>query len=224
MKNEYRRSHKKVANALIAPMLAVVALCALFIIGLTMWSARVSNTASETAQMHVLAGALHVHSERLINQQINSVGNGRYYPLTNGPTYMTGLLDYYIGHRLAEKSGFEASLLIVAPFEVPWSFSNHKTVDWTSEDILEQLKPAIRKTRGKHYVETLLETPVGRSAKEADLEVERRPVAETGFILAGSEIYIFSSVTIIPGNEYTSSYRTNPAILISFKKLDTKLF
>jgi diguanylate cyclase (GGDEF)-like protein len=196
------------------PMVAVVVVSLFGIFALLNWSARISDTAAEQAQVKLIAGALQLSQNHLAKQQTGVVIWDEAFHRINEPEPDQDWIQNNVMHWLYVTHGFTRSLLVDQDLEVSAVYAQNHTTRWLTPDVLDDLKPALARVRAR-YITAFKRTPSGLYAYMAPYAGAPRSVAETGVIALDGDPYLFSAAAIMPQIQSVSPKRTAPAVLVS---------
>jgi diguanylate cyclase (GGDEF)-like protein len=166
-----------------------------------------------------LTGALELKLDQMTRQQAGTVVWDQAYFKTAG-----NILDYTwlynnIGQWLDDTYGFSKSLLVTRDWDTPFSYDKTLKRDWITADLMNQLGPAIAKTRAR-YIISFKKTPSGLFRYDANQSGEGKAIAETGVLAIGKDVYFYSASAVTQEIHTITAVRRPPAVLVSLDKLD----
>jgi len=218
MYNSSKNSGRRIANAIIIPMVVVVSISVVGIFGLMHWSAQLSDETAEQSQHKLIAGALKLTETYLVKLQNGVVIWDEAYHQVNQPEPDQGWIYDNVMHWLFQNHGFTKSILVNRNFELTTIYAQNHTSKWMTPDLFDALKPAIAKVRAR-YITSFKRTPSGLYSFIPQSSDARRSIAETGIVSLAGEPYLFSAAAIMPQIQSISKDRTAPAVLVSMVPL-----
>ncbi|GAB2183160.1 bifunctional diguanylate cyclase/phosphodiesterase [Roseibium sp. LAB1] len=218
MYNSSKNSGGQIANAIIIPMVVIVMISVFGIFGLLHWSARLSDETAVESQNKLIAGALQLTQNYMVKQQNGVVIWDEAYHRVNQINPDEGWIYNNLMHWLFQNHGFTKSILINRDYDVQTVYAQNHTNKWMTQELFQELKPAIAKVRAR-YIISFRRTPSGLYSFVPQSSDARRSIAETGVISLAGEPYLFSAAAVMPQIQSISRVRFPPAVLVSMVPL-----
>lgn len=218
MYNSSKNSGGHIANAIIIPMVVVVAISVVGIFGLMHWSAQLSDETAEQSQHKLIAGALKLTESYLVKLQNGVVIWDEAYHQVNQPEPDQGWIYDNIMHWLFQNHGFTKSILVNRDFELSTVYAQNHTSKWMTPELFAALEPALAKVRAR-YITSFRRTPSGLYSFIPQSSDARRSIAETGIVSLAGEPYLFSAAAVMPQIQSITDDREPPSVLVSMVPL-----
>ncbi|WP_269581465.1 bifunctional diguanylate cyclase/phosphodiesterase [Roseibium sp. Sym1] len=218
MYNSSKNSGRRIANAIIIPMVVVVTTSVISIFGLMHWSARLSDETAVQSQHKLIAGALQLTKNYLVKLQSGVVIWDEAYHRINGSEPDQGWIYDNVMHWLFQNHGFTKSILIDRDFELVSIYAQNHTSKWMTPDLFDALRPSVAKVRAR-YITSFKRTPSGLFSYIPKSSDARRSIAETGIVALDGEPFLFSAAAVIPQIQSISRDRFPPSVLVSMVPL-----
>lgn len=216
------RSGGRIATVIILPMIAVVALAAIFIFCLMIWSSRISDEAAESSQRQLLKGAVQLARTQMADQQVGSVVWDQAYFRTSGPILDNNWVERNICAWLYENHSFSKTILVGRNLETPYVNDKLGSTSWVTPALMDQLSAPIAKTRAR-YITAFKKNASGLYHFIPAFGAGERSLAETGIIRIADDSYLYSAAAITQESNVITAFRRPPMVLINFKKLNGPL-
>ncbi|MEP3045784.1 MAG: bifunctional diguanylate cyclase/phosphodiesterase [Roseibium sp.] len=207
-----------IAKAIIVPMVTVVVISVVSIFALMYWSARISDESAEHSQLQLLSGALDLTTRDMAKQQSGVVIWDEAYHQVGKDHIDTLWVRNNMMQWLYLNFDFRKSLLIGRDFSVREIYSSMPFDNWMSQDILNELTPAIAKARAK-FIKAFKPTPSGLFKYSLQNQDAYRSISETGLVSIKGEPYLFTAAPVTPQIQSIFSERHPPDVLISMAPL-----
>ncbi len=218
MYNSSKNSGGQIANAIIIPMVVIVMISVVGIFGLLHWSARLSDETAVESQNKLISGALQLTQNYMVKQQNGVVIWDEAYHRVNQINPDEGWIYNNLMHWLFQNHGFSKSILINRDYGVQYVYAQNHTNKWMTQELLQELKPAVAKVRAR-YIISFRRTPSGLYSFIPQSSDARRSIAETGLVSLAGEPYLFSAAAIMPQIQSISRVRFPPSVLVSLVPL-----
>jgi len=219
MANTAGRSGKRLANAIILPMFAVVAIALASVFSLMMWSSNLSDKAAEQSERQLLHGAIDLKLDQMAKQQVATVVWDEAYYKASGPILDRSWLEDNIASWLHHNQGYTESIIVDRAFQPSFSYSASKPKGWLTQSLMDQLEPAIAKVRAR-YITAFKQTPSGLLIFQPDFRVNERSLSETGLVVVRGIPHLMSASAIVPELQSLAATRKPPAVLINMRPVD----
>ncbi|GGB59365.1 bifunctional diguanylate cyclase/phosphodiesterase [Roseibium aquae] len=207
------------ANAIILPMFAIVAIALASVFGLMVWSSNLSDQAAERSERQLLNGAIDLKLDQMAKQQVGSVVLDQAYFKASGPIIDREWVTSNIARRLYNTHGFTETILINRAFEPSFTYSATKPHGWVSEALLDAVEPAVAKVRAR-YITGFKRTPSGLFSFRPDFRINERSLSETGLVVVDGVPHFMSASAIVPELQSIAATRQPPTVLINLRPIN----
>ncbi|PVB61097.1 bifunctional diguanylate cyclase/phosphodiesterase [Labrenzia sp. 011] len=219
MNNLSINSGRKIAGAIVVPMVIIVVISVFGIFGVMYWSAHLSDRNAEQSQHTLIAGAMQLSQNYLVKQQTGVVIWEEAYHVVNQPTPNESWIYNNMTHWLYQNHGFTKSILFDRECDVMNLYARDHTRTWATEDLMDDLQPAVAKVRAR-YISSMKKTPSGLYRFAPEYSDTRRSIAETGVVSIGGRPHLFTAAAVVPQILSISKNRRPPVTLVSLVPLE----